>query len=194
MRKSNLKNKKKISNQIIKTINENTNSSNTHIIEETKSKSIKSKIKKKSDQISKIENNQITENLSDKYQELNDTYIHDINSSTLSLKTIKELKSDPTLSTFSITPFLDRTNINTKNPFFSPLQSNNSIKSSTLKKDKSKIQKLISRKKRKLGTIGKTLFDETPKGLTNIGFLQNISPLKHGGKMTIQPLTIKENQ
>ncbi|KAG5518591.1 hypothetical protein PMAC_002987 [Pneumocystis sp. 'macacae'] len=207
MRKSDLKNKKK-TDQIFETINKNNNNSDNHTTKEIKPKSIKPKIMKKSYQISEIKDNQNTNNYvidkqikksqektksySSNHQEPNDTYICGIKSNT-PLKTKNELKSNHTLSTFPITPLLDRTNINVKNSFFSPLQSNNSIKSNMLKRDKSKIEKSIS-KKRKLGAIGKTLFDETPKALTNAKFLQNISPLKHGGKMTIQPLTTKEKQ
>ncbi|KTW28009.1 hypothetical protein T552_01873 [Pneumocystis carinii B80] len=199
----NLKNSEKI-NSIIKTINKDAKS-NMSTIKNTKLKSIKYLKMKKSNK-AKIKKNIYIDNytfnnqsesskkkdrtVSDIFQGKNNTQVYNhIKSPVVPIKLKKDkLNPESAMSTFSITPFLDRTNINTKNLLFSPLEPNNLETRIILTEDKLKTKKQnISNKKRKLGAIGKTLFDETPKGLINSVFLQNVSPLKHGKKITIQP-------
>ncbi|EMR09846.1 hypothetical protein PNEG_02027 [Pneumocystis murina B123] len=199
----NLKNSEK-ANSIIKTVNKD-NESNISTIKNNKLKSVKHLKMKKSNKVKIKENididkysfNNHSETLKKKdgsmsniFQVKNNTQVYDpIKSPVVPIKSKKdELKPESAISTFSITPFLDRTNINTKNLLFSPLESNKLETRMILTGDKLKTKKQsISKKKRKLGAIGKTLFDETPKGLINSVFLQNVSPLKHGKKITIQP-------
>ncbi|QSL66109.1 hypothetical protein MERGE_000484 [Pneumocystis wakefieldiae] len=188
----NLKNSEKI-NSTIKTINKD-NESNISSIKNTKLKSIKhlkmkksNKVKiKKSMDIDKYSFNNHSETLKKKdgsvsniFQVKNNTQVYNrIKSPIIPTKVKKDgLKPESATSTFSITPFLDRTNINTKNLLFSPLESNKlETKMILTEGDKLKTKKQsISKKKRKLGAIGKTLFDETPKGLVNSVFLQNIN-------------------
>ncbi|KAG5438109.1 hypothetical protein PCANB_002960 [Pneumocystis canis] len=198
----------KVTNQTTETINKMSDSSDIYIFKKDNPKPTKPKISKKSNKSSKDNNqnknkyiinndsktSQEKKDISNKIQQSNDKYTHNhANSPTTTLQTKRDdFKSNSTFSAFSVTPFLDRTNGNTRNLLLSPLHSNKSLKTnSTLKKDILKIENQnITKKKRKLGAIGKTLFDETPKGLINTGFLQNVSPLKRGRKtMTIQPFT-----
>ncbi|KAG4304736.1 hypothetical protein PORY_001801 [Pneumocystis oryctolagi] len=182
-----LKKEKKNSNQVIQTINKKNDLSNDRTSKKDKLK----QFKKNKTQVLEIKNNSTdariltkhseelhekTKKINSKHYKSKDAYIYNTDPHVISLETKDESKSNPVLSTFSITPLLDRTNINIKNPFFSPLQSNKSIKSGSILKNKFKTKEHnISKKKRKLGAIGKTLFDETPKELTKMKFLQNIN-------------------